>query len=233
MTSASASRPPSFLHGYFLPVLARVGLPLFAWSLFTQFTDQQIINLMQDELASKSGAGPRLWVFGGLSMFLSLFAPLVSLILILHASRSAQGENLFEFLRQRLSYLFREQLRAAGKMLLWGFLLILPGLLKFFEYALVPFVVCLDPRYQRGELDALAAARGVFYRRWPTVLGILLGFACLSLMMTGLDTFRSFTDHPIIAAGLVGVDVLIFILLQWALLRLWEKDYAHVQLAGN
>lgn len=71
-----------------------------------------------------------------------------------------------------------ESLRALTQVLLWGLLLILPGIYRSLSLSFFPFVVMFDARYAAGEIDALKTARenirGVF---WMVVLVGILSLA--------------------------------------------------------
>lgn len=213
----------SFFNGFIFPLITRVGLPLFAWTLLVQFTDQRLIEATQNELASENGAGAKLWLFGGLSMLTSILGPVFSMMMVFFAVRAPKTDSLLAYIGRHLAWLFKEQLRAAGKMILWGLLFLLPGLWKFFEFMMIPFVVCLDPNYQRGEVDALTHSRQVFYRIWGRIILLAMVYFISSLVLTSVDEYRSFTEHPLTAVLMVVIDLLVFVLFQWVLLRLWEK----------
>ncbi len=214
----------SFFKDYLRPLVLRVGLPLFVWALLVQFADQRLVEATQEEMSSENGAGVRLWIFGGLSMLTSITGPIFSMMMIFFAIRAPQSDGLISYILKNLSWLFKEQLRAAGKMIFWGMLFILPGLWKFFEFMMIPFIVCLEPRYQRGEVDALSISRQVFYRIWGRMIFAVVLFLLTSLILTSVDEFRSFAEHPLSAVALVLVDLSIFVLFQWVLLRFWEKE---------
>jgi len=67
-----------------------------------------------------------------------------------------RGKNsLREFIRHHLEQGLIESLRAFFRSVLWGFLFIIPGFHKFFQYQFVIYIVGLDDHYERGEVDAL------------------------------------------------------------------------------
>jgi len=223
VTLPQSSANSSFFTGYLLPIVLRAGLPLLVWTLVTEYLDQYFVDQVQNELVSDNGAGPRLWLFGSCSMMLSLIAPVFSTLLILFAARAPKQQNLVAYFTAHLSWLVKEQLRALGKMLSWSLLLIVPGIFKFLEFVMLPFVVCLSPNYQRGEVDALKVSGRFFYRHWLAIVALTVGTALISLAMTSVDTYRSFSDHPLTATLMSGVDLIVFIGFQWLFLRLWER----------
>lgn len=211
---------------FFKRVLSRIGVALLLWHIGLHFIDQQLVAATQAELQSAHGAGASLFLFAGLSMLAAIIGPVVSAIAVLFSLQ--RHENFVQYVANRVTYLVREQMRAMGKVIAWGLLFILPGLWKFLEYSLLPFVVCMDPRYQKGEIDALQTASRVFYRNWGKVILIVFCLMLISLLGTSIDEYRSFALHPFSAVALVTVDLVIFLSFQWLLIRLWENDHAHV-----
>lgn len=150
-------------------------------------------------------------------------------------SPASRPTSVAGFIHQHWQDLAREQLRAMGSVMMWSLLLILPGILRFFEMCFLPWVVVFDSKYQAGQKDALKESRRVFYLVWPKLVLLLLVFwIVIPLFMTSLDTFRSYFESPGTAIGLSLVDALLFILFQWLLFRLWEKAHGtELQVAGH
>lgn len=211
------------LKEFFKTVIPRVGLPLLATSAVFHLLDEQLVALTQAELFAQEGASAKLWLYGGLSMLTSLLGPLLLLTLILSA---VSGQRVTDFAKRNFGYLTKEHMRGFGKVFLWGILLIIPGFWKFLQILFLPFVVGLDSRYQRGELDALEASRAVFKQHWAKVLGLFVLFGLLiPMFLTTFDEYRSAMEHPISWAFLVVVDLTIFLLFQCLLLKQWEMSH--------
>lgn len=209
----------------FVKTLRKVGPVLLAWFVLTQLFDQWVLVSTQKVMMSDKGQSG-IWIFATLSILSSILTPLVATLLVL-SSWTTLGNNAvaaFKFFRAHLSWLIREQLRVFGKVILWSLLFILPGIWKFMELSLVPWVVCLDPEYQAGRKDSLQASREVFYRIWGrlTLLGLVF-WLLIPFLMTSFDSYRSYSAHPMSAFGLSLVDVCIFILFQWLVLKLWQR----------
>lgn len=236
------------LKAAYLLTLKRVGVALLVWFVATQIFDQWILRATHAAMMGDSGVQARVWSLAALSFLSSLLSPIVATLMVLagwhrppdqprfHVGDVSDGAKPFAppapdrttlgFIRAHASDLVREQLRAFGSIMMWSLLLILPGLVRLFELAFLPWVVCFDSEYQAGRRDALKESRRVFYRVWPRLLGLLLLFwVVVPLLFTGLDEFRSYFDSPATAVGLTVVDVLLFILFQWLLLKLWERAH--------
>lgn len=77
---------------------------------------------------------------------------------------------------------FLESLRALAYILVGFVLFILPGIYFSCRYALVPFIVAIDPEYEKGEIDALEesgrlTSKHIFWFIGIFVLGLLLSLS--------------------------------------------------------
>lgn len=139
-----------------------------------------------------AGTSPWVWLFGAFSLVLNLIYPLALLFLVLSVHR---GESVLHFFKTYFEQGMIEQMRSWGKAMLWSFLLIIPGIVKFVQYLFVPFVVVFDPSYQKGEVDALKRsqqlARGSFIR-------LFLLFLVFTLVVPG--TMTAFDEWKLIWA---------------------------------
>ena len=150
----------------------KVGFAPFVLTLITTSLDQWITDHMQAELMSPHGASPTVWLWGISSMALNLVMPLIAVVMILAVLAKNSEISWAKFLWQNLNQNLIEALRSWGKTLSWSFALILPGLIRFFQYLLVPFVVCFDPEYRAGHKDALATSRELSRGRLPSLVGV-------------------------------------------------------------
>lgn len=217
-----------------LTALRKVGILLLLWFVALQIFDQWLLNSTHQAMMAEHGVQGKVWMFAGLSIVSSVLAPMVA-TLIVFAGWQRSDTNILSYFSKHLGDLVREQLRAFGSVLMWSFLLIIPGLVRFFEMSLLPWVVCFDAEYGQGRRDALKESRRVFYKVWPRLSLLLLVFwMILPLGMTMLDAFRSYSDSPVTAFGLSLVDVFLFLLFQYLLYKLWEKAHgADIQVAGH
>lgn len=202
-------------------VLRKAGLPLLAVSLLFHFLDERLVELTQAELFSQEGASIALWIYGGLSMIVSMIGPLILLVLILAA---ISDRERFNFVKNNFGYLLKEQMRGFGKVFLWGLLLVIPGFWKFLQILFLPFVVGLDPAYQRGEIDALDSSRAIFQKNRGKTLGLFVLFGLfIPMMMTYFDEYRDAQEHLFTWGLLVMADLAIFLLFQFVLLKIWAR----------
>jgi len=223
-SSPSAFRPRN-LFGAFAALLSTTGFFLVVFFLIETFLDQVLTDAIQTELMNPQGTSNLIWVFGGLSFSLGLVGPVLFSFLALCAWRYPQTSP-FEVGRRSFSFLIKEEMRSLGQSLLWGLLLILPGLLRFFQLIFVPYIVLLDPEYQAGTVDALQRSRVQVKRVWGRLLLVFMIFgALIPLGLTSFDEWRSLTHQPLTALPLLFVELTSLLVFQWLVLKLWEKAH--------
>lgn len=196
---------------------------------FGRFFDQWLSDQTFVAMNAKSGGVQLLIVMASLTFISSAFFPLLATLFIFMGWRLRDAPFWPSF-----TQMVKEQLRAFGSIMNWSLLLILPGLWKMLEYVLVPWVVALDPNYERGEVDALKESRRLFYRMWPWILGYAFVYMILiPFVLMALDGYRSFAETPLPALALTVVDLAFFVLFQWLLLKVWRKAHGAVDLSEN
>ncbi len=221
-------------------VLKRAGPLLLGLAILTSFFEQLLTQLMEKELSSMSGASPFVWVYGGASIALSIIDPVLVSILIVAALLPGP---IVRSIGQHISQVTKEILRAAGKSISWGLLLIIPGLIRFLQFSFVAFVVILDPEYQEGKKDALKESTRLVNKKFFRVTAVLLLFSVvLPVLLTSFDEYTLFDQHPFSALGLAGVDALLSIFCILILLAQYsdtfdkqeeKSDGTHLQLETN
>lgn len=128
-------------------------------------------------------------------------------------------------LRTKIGDFTREWLRSLGDASLWSFAFILPGLMRWIDYSLLPFVCFFDPLYQSGSVDALHHCRALAHGHRLRLWGLWLGFGVvLPLIISSLlGPFRSFFATPVQAVGLVFIEGLTSVLSFWMLWRIYLR----------
>ena len=171
---------------------------------------------------SPTGAGKLIWFYAALSILWGLFLPLIELVLIISV---LQPHPILEFWRRSFSLSLIELMRAWGKSMMWSFLFIIPGVVRFVQYLFVPFVVCLDPLYQLGERDALAQSRKLSRGR----MGRLFFFFFLSAivvpaLLTVVDEWRPFVTHPVSAFLICILQMIINLTFSFWLWKIYQRS---------
>jgi hypothetical protein len=140
----------------------------------------------------------------------------------------SQAMPLHLFLKTHFTQNLREQMRAWGQSTLWGFVFILPGLVRWIRYLFVPFIVSLDPAYARGEKDALQESRRLSRGSFFQLCTLFLGLSLMAPVFLALfDDHRLLWQTPMSALLLCFVEMLINLWLVQLLYRLYEKGARH------
>jgi len=214
-----------FRQSFFL--LRQIALPVFILTLFSGTAEQLLSLSLENELRNPEGTSPKIWLLVSVSILSSLTWPWLMSLIVLFKMRPVVVENSdptshpsptsnswFLFFHHYGAQSLIETLRSWGQCLLYSLLLILPGLWKFLEYTFVSWVVCFDPRYEKGEVDALKTSSQFFRQRWFTIVVIMLIFAIvLPLIITSLfEDYRLIWMTPGPALALHFVDTLIHLI---------------------
>lgn len=209
-------------------------LPVFIALLVAGNLDQFINSKIESILRSPQGLSQTIWVYGSVSIFSSLFFPLLITFIASYAlARSIQDQdyarftpqNLEQFIHQNFELSFLETIRSWGKTFLWTFVFIIPGLIKFFLYLPTPFVVFFSERYKAGEVDALKLAQKITQKHWFWFLVYMTMFTFVLPMTLSLtmDEYRVFRDYFVYATLLTALDAFILIIFHYYILKLILK----------
>lgn len=209
-------------------------LPIFLALLISGSLDQFINSKIEAILRSPQGLSQTIWLYGSVSIFSSLFFPLVitffaSFALACSIQDADYGrfipQGFGNFTREHFELSFLETIRSWGKTFLWTFLFIIPGIVKFFLYIPVPFVVFFSKRYQDGEVDALKLSQKIAKKHWFWLLIYMTMFTFILPMALslGMDQYRVFREYFVYATLLTGVDAVIVIIFHYYILKLILK----------
>jgi len=211
-----------------LQIFKRIGLPLYVLTLIYTSLDQLLTINTEAALRSTDGGSGWIWGYGFASLFIGIIFPIIGLLVVLYGALASEASEsgLWDFVQVHMNQLGIEILRSWGKTLLWSLLFILPGIWKYFEYTMIPFIVTLSKRYERGEEDALKASSQMVRRNLPKVLAVFLIFHFIfpSILTVMFDDYRLVWQTPISAAVLTLVDVYLFIFSTQILLNIFESQ---------
>jgi len=211
-----------------LQIFKRIGLPLFVLSLIYTSIDQLLTINIDDALKSPNGPVNVVWFYGFISLIFGIVFPILGILVVIYGAKTpdANEKGLVHFIGRHLNQLSIEILRSWGKTLLWSMLLILPGVWKYIEYTMIPFVVTLSKPYDRGEEDALAASSQVVKHRLLKISAILFVFHLFlpSVLTVFFDEYRLVWHTPVAALALNFVDVYLFILSTQLLMTVFEQE---------
>jgi hypothetical protein len=217
----------NFISRHFL-IFKRIGLPLFVLTLVYTSLDQLLTINIDEALRNPNGATSLVWFYGFFSLIFGIVFPILGILVVVYGATTADANErgLASFIGHHMNSLSIETLRSWGKTLMWSLVLVLPGIWKFIEYTMLPFVVTLSAPYLRGEEDALQASARVVRRHLPKVCAVLLVFHLVlpGVLTVFFDDYRLVWHTPVAALALTLVDVVLFIVSTQLLLSLFEKE---------
>ena len=180
-------------------------------------------NLIQAALSDREGTPPWIWGLVLISLILSLLQPLVVFLFLLSKDRTFS----LAWLREA-NQLLIEQVRSSGKVLLWGLLLIIPGLIKLFQLTYVPLIVLRDREYQAGKVDALSKSAELFRKTWGRVLVFVLMTAlAIPLSLTALNDWlrmeNGVFEDVLLALGYCGINLVLGLVSCLVLIKIYTQ----------
>lgn len=122
------------------------------------------------------------YLLGLLSLALLIKPVMIGLWLWQNSNRSPSGSL------RLLSFAIKEGMRSVGSVLLWTLLLIIPGVIRYFQLFWVSWVVYLNPEYRLGRIDALKQSKKIWSEhKFLTIVLILVfeGFVAILIEAFG------------------------------------------------
>ena len=170
---------------------------------------EQLLNIEMQKAMKKESS--QLLILGTglfLNGFLFIWIETIGFLILLQPF-NPQTENIM--MPTKIADFTREWLRSVGNASLWMFVFIIPGIMRWVDYTLLPFVCFFDSQYQSGQVDALdrcrSLAKGMRLKLWLLWLG--LGVA-LPLITTSLfSEYGSLLETPISALLLIAFNACI------------------------
>jgi hypothetical protein len=213
-----------------LRIFRQIGLPVFILVVLFSNIDLLLTKQVEEGLRSLDGAPKSIYIYGFISLILGVVFPIFTTVTCLFALSSHQTKiSLGEFYKKYLNQIYIETLRSWGKTLLWSLLFILPGIWKYIEYSLVPFVVTDSPPYDEGKEDALKRSAQIVRRHIFAILGVLIIFHLgIPLMLSSLfDAYRLFWQTPVQSLLLNLLDTYLFIISTQLLFVIFRSEVPH------
>jgi hypothetical protein len=190
-------------HKYLLPVLRRSWLVLAVTLAGCEFF-HQFFSHMAHEAAETSSVAQIFSLCGELLVEMLEYTVFSLLIpqRIMELDKSEAPGSFWAFSFLHVKPLTIEGIRSFAVAIFWGFLLIVPGIIKYVRYTFVCFVVVADPEYQAGRVDALDQSERL-------IKGITLPLFIFILATTGLDYWQSALreTHDFLTAPLLALIV--------------------------
>lgn len=191
---------------------------LFISELLEQSLNQTMLRAMRGESGLFFLIAGSLFFHGLFFMWLQSVA-LLSVIYVSHKEVHQRG------LLEKWGDFTREWLRSMGDASLWCFVLLVPGLLRWLDYSLLPFVCFLDPQYTEGRVDALRRCRKIAKAVRGRLFLILVFFGMVLPLLESLiwSDYESFAHYPGKASTIILWKALVSSLSCWILWRLFLK----------
>jgi len=194
-------------------------LPIFIVYLISNNLEFFLTDQLDHYIKSTTANPAYVWIYAGILFFTGLLFPILTLVLMsfsvfnLHHQRAWSLQGFSDFVFLKLKYLVIENLRAWGKVISWGVLLLIPGFVQFVRMFYVSFVVVLDARYDQGEIDALKTSSELVKYSYVLITLVLVGFELILPMMVGaqFDLYRDLIQFPLEALMLTAWDAFLFI----------------------
>lgn len=207
----------------FFKALKSSFLLIFLATLIFRIVDQFTTKQIEGIIRSNEGISSIIWFWASISLLLSILFPTFVAIISLYALKNNSLRKFGVFLRDKLELSILETMRAYGISILWGFLFIIPGLIKMSYYYLTTFVVLFSPDYEEGKVDALKKSEEISKHHWVT-LNLLVTFFYLvipSITSTIFDEYTVFDKHPATAALYCGLEAVCTLLFHYIVLKLF------------
>ena len=118
----------------------------------------------------------------------------------------------------------RESLKSWGRSMLWSFLFVIPGILKFIRYSFVPLIVCFDNSYAEGKVDALERSSKISKGMMPQLVGLFVLFLILlPMLMTLFGELRLLDNHFLAGTAVAVLQTLIEVCYLLMILKLYRR----------
>lgn len=179
---------------------------------------------LQEMIMSREGISSEIWIYAGLQIVLTfLTEAIVFMAAVLTLSSFSQSRLFWTHLNQLLI----ENLRSWGKILLGFICFIVPGLILFLRYLLVPFVVLFDPSYEQGQVDALEQSRNLYSAltlpQWLALLALKLALPIAIAL--GFEEINEFQDGAFLFLLRQVLEVFSLLLFIWVIKHFLERKF--------
>ncbi|HEY8271198.1 MAG TPA: hypothetical protein VIG33_09950 [Pseudobdellovibrionaceae bacterium] len=211
-----------------LQIFKRIGLPLFVLTLIYTSLDQLLTINTEEAMRSPHGANAWIWAYGLGSLIIGIIFPILGVLVVIYGAQNSEANErgLWDYVQHHVNQMSIEILRCWGKTLFWSILFILPGLWKYFEYTMVPFVVAMSKEYEQGKADALEASIRLVRSCLLKISAIILIFHLFfpSILTVLFDEYRLVWHTPVEALALTFIDVYLFIFSTQLLMDVFESQ---------
>lgn len=189
-------------------LLSHFALPLIGMHLINMGFNQAMIILQEIRMEAKSDSFiPQMFAIALVGFLVQSLFKVVAVLLI--SFHFYQKTSLTPFLKKHTELGLIESLRAFFQSVLWGFLFIIPGIIKMIRYQFVVYIVASSKKYEAGELDALEASEKLTEGRFWSLTTLIL---ILALAAFALSTSQSLLSAPM---EVLILEIIGFFFLCW------------------
>jgi hypothetical protein len=171
---------------YFPQILKASLLILLVLQAINFFFNQIMVYLQEARMTSKEDFFvPLIIALAVVGFFVQSAIKVLWVLVVCHYFYGR--EHLSSYLKDRTEQGLIESLRAFLKSILYGFLLIIPGIIKMIRYQFVVFIVATEKKYQEGGIEALQASEKLARGRTLPLMALIIIFGGLSLCFTSSE----------------------------------------------
>lgn len=206
-------------------------LLIFSALTLSTLSEQFIQNKLEVIIRSPAGLSNMIWVWGALALIIALIFPLFISLFCAYTLVKKPNQDLGVFLKDNFEMTTLESFRAWGKTFLWSFVFLIPGVIKYINYLMTPFVVMFSERYKKGEVDALEYSSQISRNFWWSLkLWLGLFYVIIPIMLYVLfENYRSFSAHPFAATAITLLEAFVELLFHFIILKLFIKYLNEVE----
>ncbi len=171
-------------------LLSHFALPLIGMHLINMGFNQSMIVLQEFRMEAKSDSYiPQMFAIAFVGFLLqSLFKVISVLLISYHFSNKS---SLLPYLKKYTELGLIESLRAFFQAVLWGFLFVIPGIVKMIRYQFVIYIVAASKKYEAGDLEALDASEKLTQGRFWSLTSLILILATAAFAMSTSQSILS------------------------------------------
>lgn len=191
-----------------VPVLLRKYAVLFLCLHLVNFIfNQTMIYFQELRMSSREDSYiPYMLAIAFVGFFVQAGIKVIWTFIVCH-NFSKSNSSLIDFIRAYLEKGIIESLRAFLKSVRWGFLFIIPGLVKAIRYQFVTFIICTDENYEKGEIDVLNASEKLTQKH---LLSLFILFVIFGLISFSTSSSQLFIKKPFLVGFTELFNVILF-----------------------
>jgi hypothetical protein len=202
----------------FPAIFKRYFVLFIALHLINMFFTQSMIYLQELRLSSKDDVYiPVMMVLALVGFVVQSIIRVAWTFMVCHFFKNKN--SLQDFLREHLELGLIESLRAFFRAVLWGFVFIFPGFHRFFQFQFVLYVVGLDDKYDKDQVDALSESVRLSRGHMIGISTLILIFGLLGLAFT---SGYFITDRPVQVLAEEAVSFVIILIQTIYFLHLFQ-----------